>query len=519
MNRYAGLPLVAILATTGGCLGGSGEGHGNGPPVNPPSVGGLRLGAGIWTGELVPAGGEAMRFHGLVTESGEVRLVLDDKTQQIYGHFVEGAPGELVADSAEWDIEVWTEITLRGTLDAQASLAGVFESSHADMANGTFSFAYDDLHERDSSLTLLAGRYTTGRESLTIDGQGALLYQSSDDPCIGNGSVELLNPDYNMYRASLVLDGCTGDRSYLNGAAYYGLAYLGDSEAGAMGDTFELALSTQGASCGLVCFESWNLAARRSTTVGGHWSGVLEWEPRGGFPGGVAEVFALVAETGEFQFVLADGQGALFGGGIEQVFGNFEVEGPNVRTAGGSIWSAALGAGNPAGEFWGLFGFAGELDQVGTQLRISGPFQANWTNSEERVGELELYSSRFQYERPSSLELLEATYTTTTESLTIDADGAIFYQSSANGCTGNGSAEVIDPRFNMYRVEIALDSCAGADSFRNGFTFDGLAYIGDNNEPGGGFLNSTFAMAARASYVDGLGPSIYVPWSLLAHRQ
>ncbi len=254
-------------------------------------------------------------------------------------------------------------------------------------------------------------------------------------------------------------------------------------------------------------------------SAGGLWGGVLEWDSRGGFPGGVAEVFALVAETGEFQFVLADGQGEMFGGVSEQVFGNLELNGQSVRTTGTSIWSAALGAGNPAGELWGVFGFSGELDQVGAQLHVSGPFQANWTSFEERVGTLDLFSSRSQYERPSSLALLEATYTTATESLTIDGDGAIFYQSSASGCTGNGSAEVIDPRFNMYRVEIALGGCAGADSFRNGFTFDGLAYIGDNNEPGGGFLNSTFAMAARASYVDGLGPSIYVPWSLLAHRQ
>jgi hypothetical protein len=524
MNLYARLALVAVLATTSGCLGGSGDGNGNAPipPANPPAVGDLRLGAGIWTGELVPTGGEAMRFHGLVSESGEVRLVLDDQTQtqQIYGQFVEGAPGEIVADSAEWDIEVWTEITLRGSLDVQASLTGEFESSHADIASGTFSFAYDDAYERDSSLTLLAGRYATGQESLTIDSQGALLYQSSDDHCVGTGAVELLNPDYNMYRVSLVLDSCTGDRTYLNGAAYYGLAYLGDSEAGTRSDTFQLALSTQGANCPLVCFESWNLAAQRSSSVGGHWSGVLEWESRGGFPGGVVEAFALVAETGEFHFVLTDELGELFDGANEQIFGNFESDGSIVRTNGDSVWSTALGAGNPLGEYWASFGFSGALDQVGSQLRISGPFQANWTSFEERVGSLELYSSRFQYERPSSLELLAATYTTANESLTIDEEGVIFYQSSANGCTGNGSAEVIDARFNMYRVEIVLDNCTGANSHPYRLTFRGLAYVGDNNDPGGGFLNSTLVMAVSAKLADGISGEFHyrIPWSLLAHK-
>ena len=93
--------------------------------------------------------------------------------------------------------------------------------------------------------------------------------------------------------------------------------------------------------------------------------------------------------------------------------------------------------------------------------------------------------------------MLQGSYSTTTESLTIDDQGVIFYQSSVNGCTGNGSAEVIDPDFNMYRLEIDVGNCTGSEAIRNGLTFTGLANIGENNEPGGGFINFTIEMASQ----------------------
>jgi hypothetical protein len=253
------------------------------------------------------------------------------------------------------------------------------------------------------------------------------------------------------------------------------------------------------------------------STVGGHWGGVLQWESSGGFPGGTVEVIAIVAETGEFRFLVAETYEQWFTPVGEQVFGTLALFGANVRTTGDAIWAVALHAdNNPWGVNWGSFGLSATLDSVDTQQRITGPFQAEWTSSEQRVGTLTLHSNRGLYERESSLETLQGTYTTTTESLTIDGQGAIFYQSSGNNCTGNGTAEVIDARYNMYQMHLDLDNCTGIEASRNGLRFAGLAYIGDNNSLAGGFLNRTLVMAISASTA---GPfwDIHLAWNLLAH--
>lgn len=251
--------------------------------------------------------------------------------------------------------------------------------------------------------------------------------------------------------------------------------------------------------------------------MGGHWGGVLQWDAGGGFPGGTVEIIAIVAETGEFRFLVAETWDQQFTPVSEQVFGTLELSSANVRTGGDAIWAAALGTGNSSGEYSGSFSLSAKLDSVDTQQRITGPFQTEWTSSEQRVGTLTLHSNRELYERESSLETLQGTYTTTTESLTIDSQGAVFYQSSGNDCTGNGTAEVIDARYNMYLLQLALDNCTGIEASRNGLRFAGLAYIGNNNDPGGGFLNRTLEMAVSAS-TSGPFQDLHLVWNLLAHE-
>ena len=246
--------------------------------------------------------------------------------------------------------------------------------------------------------------------------------------------------------------------------------------------------------------------------VGGLWSGMVEWEPKNGFPGGTLSVRALVSETGEFRWVLYDGDDDYFSDSNEQVFGTLEIGADELRTTGDAIWTANPGYG-PGGDLWSNFGLSAEFRPG---VNISGDFQSYWTTSEERFGTLSMHYHSL-YESPSSLERLQGTYTTSTQTLTIDNQGVIFYQSADTGCTGNGSAEVIDPDFNMYRVEMVMGSC---NSNSDGLTFTGLASIGVNNEPGGGFLNETFEMAISAVLFSGLaGEHFYIPLNLLAHRQ
>ncbi len=250
-----------------------------------------------------------------------------------------------------------------------------------------------------------------------------------------------------------------------------------------------------------------------SAVGGGLWAGAVFWDPRNGFPGGALNVRALVAETGEFRMVLYEDIEQRFNAQSEHIFGTFDIDRSDITTLAGAIWAASAEGGNPTGDLWSNFGLSGDIE-AGSE--ISGGFQANWTNSEERLGTFQ-WTYHSLYESPSSLDILQGTYTTTAESLTIDDQGAIFYQSSVTGCTGNGTAEIIDTDFNMYRVTIDVGSCTGTLIVRNGLTFTGVANIGVNNDLSGAFLNSTLEMAVNAEVPGPFGNG-YIGWSLLVHK-
>lgn len=255
-----------------------------------------------------------------------------------------------------------------------------------------------------------------------------------------------------------------------------------------------------------------------TSAVGGLWSGAMTWDAKDGFPGGAQNVRLLVAETGEFRMMLYPDVDRYFAPDSEQIFGDFDIDGGDISTVGNAIW---VGPVNATGDDWAAFGVAADYEAGES---ISGTFQANfagWTHNEERVGTLSLnYHSL--YENPSSLDILQGAYATTDEVLTIDAQGTIFYQSSVTGCTGNGTAEVIDPAYNMYRITLDVDGCTGDQVVRNGLTFTGLANIGQNNDMSGALLNATLEMAVTAPRDLHFGQDVialgYVPWSLLAHK-
>ena len=251
------LSMAAVMLIASGCFGGEGDDRGIEPPPPPPpppppaaaSVGGL------WIGDLISELNDGVegptttrRMRGLVAETGEFRWLLDDPSQQIFGTFrVEGT--DLRLD----EFPVWaTEnpenfgdfAPLGGTVDERVSLSGSFQSSWGFEEHvGTFSLAYDELYERDSSLEALAGIYTSTSDTLTIDEEGVLFYQSSANSCVGNGSAELIDPDFNMYRVAILVDSCVGNEAARNGFTLTGLAYLADSGDGAMNDVLEFASS------------------------------------------------------------------------------------------------------------------------------------------------------------------------------------------------------------------------------------------------------------------------------------
>jgi hypothetical protein len=63
--------------------------------------------------------------------------------------------------------------------------------------------------------------------------------------------------------------------------------------------------------------------------------------------------------------------------------------------------------------------------------------------------------------------------------LTIDAAGAVFFQSAGTGCTANGHIEA-DTEFNVLDVSLELASCNGAFAYLNG-DFSGVGTFSASN--------------------------------------
>ena len=253
MNRMTGMLLLALLTTAGGCFGEDGDASdptGGSPPPPPPSTSSVE---GIWVGELEfevndePGTRSSLAVRALVTGDGAFRWILDEPNQQVVGTFVvddtvlNASYGLFWYENPWWltsnaDSQAWVYL-FDGTVEERVSLSGGFNAQWLDSTEymATFSLAYDPLYERGSSHAKLAGTYVGSDESLTVDDSGTLFYQSSRNGCVGNGSANLINTDFNLYSVSVAVGNCTGNDAARNGRSYTGLAYLADSKCRCQG--------------------------------------------------------------------------------------------------------------------------------------------------------------------------------------------------------------------------------------------------------------------------------------------
>ena len=91
--------------------------------------------------------------------------------------------------------------------------------------------------------------------------------------------------------------------------------------------------------------------------------------------------------------------------------------------------------------------------------------------------------------------------------ITIDADGRLFFQSAPSSCTGNGTlTRHLDGRFNVYDVELTLESCAGGYAYLNG-VFEGFATTTPSN-----YWNYDSALRVWLSKPDGAAALTLLAW-------
>ncbi len=226
VRALAVLAMGGAIAACGGGGGGTNSGPQSPPPVQNASPG------GIWEGTL--ASGEEVL--GLVTESGEFHFITDSFTQYFGTVSTNGnsASGQLTGYTAVGfifeDGSTRGTGTLSGTLQARSTFAATtaFTTSAGNDVANSVSLTYNSLYDRDSSLQTLAGNFrdlTTGA-IVSINSNGQAFAQNPATGCVLNGTVTIINSQYNAYEVEYTYSNCEGANAVLNGIALSGLATL-----------------------------------------------------------------------------------------------------------------------------------------------------------------------------------------------------------------------------------------------------------------------------------------------------
>lgn len=258
-------------------------------------------------------------------------------------------------------------------------------------------------------------------------------------------------------------------------------------------------------------------AAPKNASPGGIWKGTTS---------GGQVLVGLVTETGEFNFLQADGAqyfcnmvvsgNSVSAGftGITQVgttFPNGSTSGTGTLTAtiterstlAGSVTFATAG-GTPAGPQKVLAldsearspGGCGSSALSAPGADKSGSFRAASASklfdqpAAASVQAPSLLSGTFTlkyaalYDRDSSLATIAGNFQAPNGTVvSVDASGNIFSQDATTGCVVNGSASIIDSNYNAYRIQYTFGSCTGQLTVLNGVRFRGLGTLDNTSAP------------------------------------
>lgn len=237
MVKYC-LHVIGVLAVISlmSCGGGGGDDDDSSPSLSA---------NGIWSGSIT-IDGEGTRNITALLHNGTVKayspshdLMLagdysvrdDDITLNldIYDGSQSGSISNLHNDFGQ---SINETMTASGTLTEQASISVTFSSTNG--LTGTIYVTFDEIYNRDSSLSLIAGNYVTnpGAFRFTIDDDGSF-YGEDDfntnhnypDPCVFSGVISILNSDYNLYDTDATVDSCDPPIDSIDGT-YSGFTYL-----------------------------------------------------------------------------------------------------------------------------------------------------------------------------------------------------------------------------------------------------------------------------------------------------
>ncbi len=201
--------LALVIGLVAACGGGGSDGGGFSP--TPSSAG------GFWQGTTT-ADGVTQDILGFVSESKLFQFRREDGAQffgtlTINGNTATASfTGVPAANSTFADGSTQGSGTLTATIQSrvQLSVTATFTTQNSTTSNITMTVQYDAGYEADSSLATVDGNFTSiaspGSDAFTIN-NGVVTY-SDGTGCMANGTVTLIDAQYNLYNVEFTFAGC-----------------------------------------------------------------------------------------------------------------------------------------------------------------------------------------------------------------------------------------------------------------------------------------------------------------------
>jgi hypothetical protein len=210
------LPTLFFLGTLLLGCGGSGSSGGGGGAAPPPTA---QSAGGVWFATTPPVSTLTL----LIAETGEMRVtaagpsfgagaVIVTNNNQVSGSYQTRSlqPSPTTPAGPDLDCTVQGTVTTRTSMQLTVRCTDTTGST----TEQNLSFAYDTSHGTDSSLAAIAGNYTLefrpATNTLNINGDGTLFGMLDNGPqCLLNGRVEIIDPDFDLYRLTVSFANCS----------------------------------------------------------------------------------------------------------------------------------------------------------------------------------------------------------------------------------------------------------------------------------------------------------------------
>jgi len=77
------------------------------------------------------------------------------------------------------------------------------------LGSSTYTWTFDSLYDAPSSLAAVAGNYSDGNATLSINSNGVIFEQDPTSGCVLNGQISLIDARYDVYSVSITDSNCS----------------------------------------------------------------------------------------------------------------------------------------------------------------------------------------------------------------------------------------------------------------------------------------------------------------------